>query len=169
MLLYVRRSALDPVEKKDPTVIAHVCNDRGVWGAGFATAISKKWTAPQFMYLAEYANEIPPKLGEVIWTPVEYGVLVANMVAQQGVTPKGTGLPLVNYHYLKRALGRVAELAKKSNAAVQMPRIGCGLGGGEWRIVEDIINEKLVRRGVRTYVCDLPNEAHKWPTTKYAL
>ena len=168
MLIYVQGSALNRIEKK-ATVIAHICNDVGVWGAGFVMALSSRWTEPQFMYLAEFMKPVPPKLGETIWTPVEYGVVVANMIAQQGVKPRPSNLPLVNYFALNKTLDKVGDFCVRSKAVVQMPRIGCGIGGGDWNVVEGIIQDKLVKKGVRVYVCDLPEEEKKWPGTKYAL
>jgi hypothetical protein len=37
-----------------------------------------------------------------------------------------------------------------------MPRIGCGLSGGDWEIVEPIIFRTLCTAGVPTFVYDLP-------------
>jgi len=39
-----------------------------------------------------------------------------------------------------------------------MPRIGCGLAGGDWSRVEEIINEVLIEAGVEVYVYDLPSK-----------
>ena len=36
-----------------------------------------------------------------------------------------------------------------------MPRIGCGLAGGDWNKVEKIINETLIDKGIEVYVYDL--------------
>jgi O-acetyl-ADP-ribose deacetylase (regulator of RNase III) len=48
----------------------------------------------------------------------------------------------------------VAEKAKELNASVHMPRIGCGLAGGEWSKVEPIIIETLCKNGVEVTVYD---------------
>jgi len=40
-------------------------------------------------------------------------------------------------------------------AAVHMPRIGCGLAGGEWSTIEAIIERTLIPAGVAVVVCDL--------------
>lgn len=42
------------------------------------------------------------------------------------------------------------------SASVHMPRIGCGLGGGNWEFVESLIVEYLCDRGVPVTVYDLP-------------
>ena len=35
-----------------------------------------------------------------------------------------------------------------------MPRIGCGLAGGKWEIVENIIKDEFTKKGVEVYVYD---------------
>jgi hypothetical protein len=35
-----------------------------------------------------------------------------------------------------------------------MPRIGCGLAGGDWSRIEPLIEESLVRRGLPVSVYD---------------
>jgi O-acetyl-ADP-ribose deacetylase (regulator of RNase III) len=48
----------------------------------------------------------------------------------------------------------VFEVAKRLNASVHMPRIGTGLAGGAWTVVEEIINETLTRMGISVFVYD---------------
>jgi hypothetical protein len=36
-----------------------------------------------------------------------------------------------------------------------MPRIGCGLAGGRWELIDPIIDDELVTRGVDVTVYDL--------------
>jgi len=35
-----------------------------------------------------------------------------------------------------------------------MPRIGCGLAGGKWELIEPIITRTLCQRGIATVVYD---------------
>ncbi len=37
---------------------------------------------------------------------------------------------------------------------IHMPRIGCGLAGGKWEIVEDIIKDEFTKKGIDVYVYD---------------
>jgi O-acetyl-ADP-ribose deacetylase (regulator of RNase III) len=52
---------------------------------------------------------------------------------------------------LETGLNAVAEQARKLSATVHMPRIGCGLAGGEWSKVEAIVNKTLVDIDVCVY------------------
>jgi O-acetyl-ADP-ribose deacetylase (regulator of RNase III) len=131
-----------------PRIIAHVSNDCGVWGAGFVLAISRRWPEPEREYRAKC-----PRLGMTQFVSVGDGIVVANMVAQSGVG-RADGRPL-RYVTLAKCLQDVAVYALCHDASAHMPRIGCGLGGGDWHVVEPLIEETLIDRGVEVMVYDL--------------
>jgi O-acetyl-ADP-ribose deacetylase (regulator of RNase III) len=60
----------------------------------------------------------------------------------------------VRYEAIDTALGRVADKAAELGASVHMPRIGCGLAGGEWSRVEPLVIGRLVRRDIVVTVYD---------------
>lgn len=130
-------------------IIAHICNDVGAWGAGFVIAVSNRWRYPEDRYRAmpDY------QLGTVMVLEVEQNIYVANMIAQHGVRADAAGKPPVRYDALKEALSRLNTIAEGMNATVHMPRIGAGLAGGDWSIIEQCI-EKNVHVPVTVY--DLP-------------
>lgn len=137
-----------------PAVIAHVVNTDGRWGAGFVVAVSRCWPEPEREYrLCHRAGALT--LGEILAIEVEAGLWVANMVAQYGVRSRANPVPL-RLDALRQCLERVAGAARRLGAAVVMPRIGCGLGGGTWAEVEPIVEETLT--GVEVYVYDLPTK-----------
>jgi len=145
---YVTGDATSP--KGDGTkIIVHICNDIGAWGSGFVMALSKKWKFPEEHYrsIKEYV------LGDVYFVNVGDGIYVANMIAQHGVGVDSVGIPPVRYDAMKKALLRVNLTAKQLGASVHMPRIGCGLAGGDWNIVEKIVQENVQ---VDVTVYDLP-------------
>ena len=84
---------------------------------------------------------------------VEPYVWVANMVAQHG-TKTGSSGPPIRYEAVAACLKKVAETAVELAASVHMPRIGCGLAGGDWSKVEPLIEEHLCGRGVVVTVYD---------------
>lgn len=132
-----------------PRIIAHVCNDRGGWGAGFVLAISKRWTAPE----REYRIWFPKELGSVQLVKVEANLWVANMVAQHGYQQRG-GRPPIRYDALENCLSVVGTNATTLGASVHMPRIGCGLAGGRWSTVEKLVRSTLVEHGVAVTIYD---------------
>lgn len=146
---YVVGDATAPLPSDQPRIVAHVCNDVGVWGAGFVLAVSARWPGPERAY-----REMAPvqrSLGQLQLVRVAPGLAVANMIAQRGV---GHGRR-VNYDALGRCLQGLAVHARLLGASVHMPRVGCGLGGGTWAEVEPIVEEQLCLHDVPTFVYDL--------------
>lgn len=133
---YIIGDATEP-QGEGTKIICHVCNNVGAWGAGFVLAVSKKWKEPE----AAYREMTERKLGTVMIIPVEKDILVANMIAQHGVGCNETGLPPIRYGAVRAALAAVNDLAYKINATIHMPRIGCGLAGGRWEDIEQIIKD----------------------------
>lgn len=134
-------------------LIPHCCNDAGKWGAGFTAALDRRWTQPREHYQLWSTNpwpdRVPFDLGQVIYSTVVAGdkIVVANIIGQHGV--KGIKNPLpIRYYALQQGLISVARVALTSGFSVHMPRIGCGLAGGDWNIIERIIREELVDRGL---------------------
>jgi O-acetyl-ADP-ribose deacetylase (regulator of RNase III) len=152
---YVIGDATQPVGD-GPKIIVHVCNDIGGWGRGFVVALSKRWPEPEQRYRAWHRGEekAPFALGEVQFVQVSEGVWVANMIGQRDVRTFG-GVPPVRYDAITKGLQRVAEEAQRINASVHMPRIGCGLAGGNWEEVGRIVEQQLVNNGVPVTVYDL--------------
>ncbi len=162
MILYTIGDATDP-EGIGSKVIAHVCNDVGGWGRGFVRSLSKRWPEPEEAYRAWHAGTKgePFELGRVQFVPVGAELWVANMVGQHGIRgrrrPAGAPPP-VRYEAIDAALQRVASFATARGASVHMPRIGCGLAGGNWERVEAIIKARLVAAGVAVVVYDVAGE-----------
>lgn len=140
-----------------PKIVVHVCNDEGKWGAGFVLALSRRWSTPESEYRAwsrgERPSDGPFALGRVQFVEAEPGTWVANLVGQRGVGWKA-GVPPVRYDAVRAGLAKVAEFAIGRSAAVHMPRIGCGLGGGRWDEVSRIIESEILARGVPVTVYD---------------
>jgi len=146
---YLKGDATRPVGNGQK-IICHICNDIGAWGAGFVLALSKRWSEPE----AVYRRNLALQLGSVEIVPVEDDISVANMIAQRGITRMGfddADEPPIRYEALRACLTQVNDIAYRSKATLHMPRIGCGLAGGEWSQVQDIINEVC---SVDVYVYD---------------
>jgi O-acetyl-ADP-ribose deacetylase (regulator of RNase III) len=159
MVTYVKGDATKPIGggKK---IIAHITNDDGGWGAGFTGALDKLSPEPQKIYrqwynywTKKFQFHIFMPLGSVNYAKVNGDIYVANMTAQHR-TIKTIEKPIC-YKSLEHALGMVAEFAIKQDATIHMPRIGCGLAGGDWNVVESIINRTLTLRDVEVIVYDL--------------
>lgn len=154
MINYVIGDATYPVGDR-PKIIAHICNDVGKWGSGFVLAISKKWPKARQEYRSFMArNQVTnaPMLGTVQFVNVERGIIVANMIAQRGISYSHE--KVVDYVALAECMHLVNGYAIETKLTVHMPRIGTGLGGGNWTDIEKIVAEKF--QDVDVFVYDLP-------------
>lgn len=151
---YLTGDATSPRARGDK-VIAHICNDLGGWGKGFVLAISQRWPEPEQDYRAWHRDRARNDfgLGAVRVVQVEPDIWVANMIGQRGIKTARGGPP-IRYDAVRDCLGRLADVAAGRGASVHMPRIGCGLAGGRWDMIEPIIADCLTARGVDVYVYD---------------
>jgi O-acetyl-ADP-ribose deacetylase (regulator of RNase III) len=142
-------------------IVCHVVNDIGRWGKGFVVAVSAQWPEPEAAYRHWHAgrggNDFA--LGAVQLVAVGDDLWVANVVGQHGIASRrqagGGREPPVRYDAIEAGLSRLAVEANRLAATVHMPRIGCGLAGGRWELVEPIVQRTLVAGGVGVTVYDL--------------
>jgi len=151
---YLRGDATQP-NGGGNKVVAHVCNDLGGWGKGFVLAVSKRWPGPEASYRAWHRRRAKNDfaLGALQLVAVGPYLWVANMVAQRGMKTGSNGPP-IRYEALRACLRKLAAEAEPLAASVHMPRIGCGLAGGRWDLVEPLVVEELGDRGVEVVVYD---------------
>lgn len=141
MIKYLKGDATSP-QAKGPKVIAHICNDRGGWGKGFVLAVSKRWDEPEQYYRRWYYSREEFGLGKIQVVEVQPNLWVANMIAQAGYKTGSKGPP-IRYEALRECLVQLEQEAVDRKASIHMPRIGCGLAGGRWELIEPLIEETL--------------------------
>lgn len=135
--MYMKGDATNP-KGEGNKIIIHVCNNIGKWGAGFVLAISKKWKKPEKIY-RDTKKYI---LGDIQIVQVKEDIYVINMIAQKGIRILNNKIPL-DYFALNECLKKVNKFAIEKNATIHMPKIGAGLAGGDWKIIESIINYNI--------------------------
>ena len=153
-ILYIKGDATAPIGS-GVKVITHICNDIGGWGKGFVLALSKKWKMPEEAYRQWYKSQEEFNLGAVQFVNVENELYVANMIGQHGIYKDSKGLPPIRYDAVRQCLKEVALFTIAHKASVHMPRIGCGLAGGKWELMEQIIKEELITKEIAVTVYDL--------------
>ena len=144
-------------------VIIHVCNNIGAWGGGFTGALDKKWPLVGDAYAQWFKDWLgytgqPFLLGQVQFAASGHKDLkVANMIAQNNVRSAANPIP-ISYPALRICLETVAlSLRSQPSVAIDMPRIGCGLAGGEWDKIAVMIYDVLVLEAhIPVFVYDLP-------------
>lgn len=145
-------------------IIVHICNDIGGWGRGFVAALSRRWKEPELNYRAWHQGkgDIPFELGQVQFVPVTADLIVANLIGQRDIKrskdQSKSSLPPIRYEAVRKGLKSIALRANQLQASIHMPRIGCGLAGGNWEEIQKIVEEELSAKDIEVYVYDLPHK-----------
>ncbi len=150
---YINGDATNP-KKEGNKIIVHICNDIGGWGKGFVMAISKRWKEPELKYRDWFKTKESFELGQVQFVKVENEIWVANLIGQHKINKDENGNAPIRYDAILSGLELVGKFAIEKNATVHMPRIGCGLAGGNWNEIEPLIEKTLMTNGIETYVYD---------------
>lgn len=132
-------------------IIVHQVNCQGVMGSGLAKQIKEKY--PEVFngyYHYCKTQELKDIFGTALICEASDGKYVANLFGQDKY---GQGLQ-TDYDMFKKALQEIHDFAKEQNLSVALPyKIGCGLAGGDWNTVFDIITE--------IFFDDVPYEIYK--------
>jgi O-acetyl-ADP-ribose deacetylase (regulator of RNase III) len=129
-------------------IIAHVCNNAGVWGRGFARTLDRFWPQARVAYKAWY-KELGYRLALGTTHVIELedsDVLIANMIARRGVRLLPIQPAAINHAALEKCLTTVANRARYFEASVHLPRLR------QWRKVAPIVEQTLVAAGVPVFV-----------------
>jgi Zn-dependent peptidase ImmA (M78 family) len=147
----------------EPKLLLQMVNDQALfWGGGFAKQSRKKWPHAQTHFRQWAYGRRNLKLGNMHSVSVREDLTLVSLVAQHGFGGDRSG-PKIRYGALFSALEKVAELASVQSATVHMPRIGAGGAGGSWNIIEGIIRETLISRGIQVTIYDLHPRGGDFP------
>lgn len=128
--------------------ILHGCNAQGVMGSGVAAVIHKDFPLAYKAYRDEWLQSHELRLGDII--PVDCGDrTIINAILQQYYGRDGKRY--VSYDAVALAMEKVEY--QFSGKEIAMPMIGAGLGGGDWNVIESIIESEL--HTVKPYVYQL--------------
>lgn len=126
----------------DIDFIAHGVNCQGKMGSGVAKAISDLYPEVKAGYLNFFQTKLPLTLeggkdflGTVQTVITSDKKRVFNCFTQEYYGYDGQ--LYVSY----KAIREVFEILAEHYSVIAIPRIGCGLAGGNWDIVKEIINE----------------------------
>ena len=152
---YIKGDATEPIVIGDKySVICHCCNALGAWGKGFVVPLGKKYPIAREKYLKFIKmTKEENRLGSVSFAKVTDNIIVANIIGQFYTYPKDGKIPL-DYEALEKGFRNVIELFQTNNIplTIHMPKIGCGLAGGDWNVVEKIIKNTFINENIEVYV-----------------
>lgn len=133
MIEYRKGNLLDVTEG----IIVHGCNLQGVMGAGVAKAVKAKYPACFEDYRQRLVRDLYV-LGEVIIYKVNSKLYISNALTQKHF---GRDTRQVNYAAIVRVFDDNIAIAQDVGLSLHFPKIGAGLGGGDWDIIEQLIND----------------------------
>lgn len=124
-------------------LLVHGCNAQGVMGSGVAKAIRDTYPIAYQLYRKQY-EEKGLRVGQVIWAKIsdEPRLAIANAITQE-FFGRDPGVRYVDYDGVQAAFQRVGKVARDTGLSVHYPRIGAGLGNGDWSVISGIIDEAL--------------------------
>ena len=141
MIKYVKGNLLEATEP----YIGHGCNAQGVMGSGVALAIKTKWPKAFDDYRREF-DETGLELGSIINSPQPDGKIILNCITQNYY-----GRNALRYASYDAIDDCMVGLRNFGYDNIAFPKIGAGLGGGSWEVIEAIINHRLIDRNVTIY------------------
>lgn len=121
-------------------VIVHGCNCQCVMGAGIAKQIAKVFPEAKEEDIRSDGPSRKLKLGNISYVEVKRGPLRFTVVNAYTQLYYGRGVQ-VDYQAIRSAMQSVKY--HFSGKRIGYPKIGAGLGGGDWETIKSIIDEEL--------------------------
>lgn len=147
MIKIVNGNLLDSSAK----YICHQVNCCGVMGSGVAKQIKEKWPSVFNRYrglCAHYSDDKMSLLGGALFVSIDSDTIVVNLFGQLDY---GRDRAYTNMDALRKALEKVAERAAVGETIAMPYRIGCGLAGGDWGAVMDMLSEIFANHHLTLY------------------
>jgi O-acetyl-ADP-ribose deacetylase (regulator of RNase III) len=131
MIHYKKGNVLEASEM----IIAHGCNCSGGFGSGVAGQIAQKWPEVRAAYMNQH-NSHGWELGFVQYVDVG-SQIIANCGTQLKYLPRG--ICHADYPAIAKTMQQVKKYAVHNGFSIAIPKIGAGLAGGDWTIIEGIL------------------------------
>ena len=143
-------------------IIVHGCNCQGAMGAGFALGIKNMYPGAYESYRLEYTTN-GLRLGESTWFDNNDNIIIVNANTQDYYS-RTSNVVSVDYNAVRKCFRDINDEALKilgtnivmpsisdiadcdikiTEVQIHFPLIGCGLAGGNWKIVSQIIDEEI--------------------------
>ena len=139
MIDYIDGDLIKLAKEANFDVIVHGCNCHSTMGAGIAPQIKAKYPEAYEADCKTTSGDIT-KLGTITHT-VNTTPIVVNIYSQFDTKGRRQGKIDLDYDALRSGLQEVK--VKFSGKRIGMPKIGAGLAGGDWDIIEGIIEEEM--------------------------
>ena len=151
------------LEQMNYDILLHGCNNRGAFGAGIAALVAQVHPKCKELYLGRIAQtKLKDRLGDTFIYTIhddnDEKKYILNAIIQDGYGRDG--YKYVSYDAVNKIFEDLADFAKgrdesQPDLTIAFPLVGAGLGGGEWSIIERIIDFHL--KGLN-YTCIVRRE-----------
>ena len=126
--------------------IMHGCNAQGVMGSGVAKAVRAKYPGAFTQYVDDLKNWEKifgqrSVLGMVSCYHVNEKLRIANAITQLNYG-RNTSVRYVSYDAIDDAFKSIGKFALDGGWDIHIPKIGAGLGNGDWYVIRDIIESR---------------------------
>lgn len=139
-------------------VIAHGVNCQNKMGSGVARALFEKWPKVKEDY-HNYCEELIPLIGKIsnllgfFHEVYVKDKIILNLLSQDkfGYDNK----KYVSYYAISKGFHKIRGFLRDSDIEeIAIPKIGCGLAGGDWNVVSALIEEAMEDIDVYVYVLE---------------
>lgn len=150
-ITYKQGNVVDALLNKEVDLLLHQVNCRGVYRSGLAKEIRERIPEAYESYMDHYNSVVYKSPNEVLLGDTCLGGGVINMFSQNYYGRDGKRY--TNYGAMAKAMSSIINttycrehtIKLDSKARVGIPYLmGCGLGGGDWKTVEELIQYLLV-------------------------
>jgi O-acetyl-ADP-ribose deacetylase (regulator of RNase III) len=119
-------------------VVVHGCNCRGIMGGGIAAQVAKRWPeAAQADRELSRTSKADDMLGTIGF--VQRDALLSFVIVN-GYTQLNPGA-CADYEAIRLVFREVKQ--RLCGKRIGYPKIGAGIGGGDWNVISQIIEEEL--------------------------
>ncbi len=142
MLEYKTGCILEAAKRGEIDYLLHGCNCLKVMGTGFAKYLKAEFPKA---YEADYKNPDPPfrRIGGYSSCNIALGDSMLTIVNLYTQYDWGTSSRKVEYGAIKRALESFVRDFAVADSTIGLVKIGTGLAGGKWEIVQEILNDVI--------------------------
>ena len=127
--------------------LCHQVNCQGRMGSGIAKQIKERWPKVYTSYMdychyhASHGSDLRYLLGQCQFIDVESNKVVINMFGQESYGYDGRRY--TSYDAFWMCLGEITKTVPKGSVIGFPHKIGCGLGGANWPVIETMIRSVL--------------------------
>lgn len=131
-------------DSSNPHILIHGCNCAGKYNSGVAKSIRETFPIAYESYNEFFTkSKGDVQIGDMNFVKIGETGIILNAFTQE-TYGRDKNIVYVDYIALKHILLQVAALFP--NYTIILPRIGAGLGNGDWNIISKIIEESLKNR-----------------------